>query len=215
MNLYPFIIRGPTRKRLVHAEGRNFFNALEKVLSVYPAKFVNYKNAKAMDLINVKKKVIALSKSNKGVEHKIWLDKEGDFYISFLNPAGHTMLVEEETNDAVEIGSARLNKFDLQSTWLNGEQQAEPEQIEKPKKQKITKSKNKEPMKTKSKKAVKTAKKETKEVTGKKVTITIAEVRKAHAAGKTIRNLKGTKYTPGYIKNFKDATRKVGCVVEG
>lgn len=203
MNIYPFVIRGPTRKRLVKAQGRNFFNALEKVLSVYPAKFVNFKNAKAMDLINVKKKVIALSKSNKAIEHKIWLDKEGDFYISFLNTAGHTMLVEEETNDPVEIGSVRLNKFDLQSTWVNGELIKEPEQIKKPKE-----VKTKKPMKTESKKSVK-AEKKTERKPGKLVSMTIKNILAQVVKGAKAFNEAGKPLPERYLKGMKDQTREM------
>lgn len=126
MNVYPFIIRGPTdssRRKRVFSQGINFKNALVKVLSVFPAKFVNFKYAKTMDLITVKNKAIKLSKASKGIEHRIWLnEKEGEFYVTFINGENCTMLVEEEETDPVEIGSARLNKFKLQSVWLNGEQ---------------------------------------------------------------------------------------------
>jgi hypothetical protein len=130
MNVYPFIIRGPTRASRVHrirAQGKNFKDALIKVLSVYPAKFVNFKFARNMDLNTVKQIAINLSKKTKGVEHAIWLnEKEGEFYISFKNDKGFTILVEDETNlKGLEIGSARLNRFSKQSVWVSGEQTKE------------------------------------------------------------------------------------------
>jgi len=122
MNSYPFLIRGPTSVRRVHAQGRNFFNALEKVLAIFPAKFVNFKYARNMDMNTTKQLVVKLSKKNKGVEHTIWLnEKEGEFYITYLKDK-FTMLVEEETDPVgIEIGSARTNKWTFESAYINGE----------------------------------------------------------------------------------------------
>lgn len=75
-----------------------------------------------MDLQTVKQIAVNLSLSNKGVEHKVWLnEKEGEFYVSFSNAKGFTMLVEEETvPEGTEIGSAKLSKFKTQTAYLNG-----------------------------------------------------------------------------------------------
>lgn len=123
MNSYPFLIRaGPhSRTRRIFSEGINFYRALEKVLSIYPSKFVNFKHARNMDLSSVKTEAARLSKKNKGVRHTVWLnEKEGEFYISFPNEKGFIMLMEDENSNAAEIGTARLNRFKEEKVYVNG-----------------------------------------------------------------------------------------------
>lgn len=220
MNDYPFLIRGPThasRIRKIKANGKNFKDALIKVLSVYPSKFVNFKFARNMDLNSVKQIAINLSKKTKGVEHVIWLnEKEGEFYISFKNDKGFTILVEDETNlKGLEIGSARLNRFSKQSVWVNGEQTKDPQPIAekispKPKKSPIknevkTELENESNMKNKKqgKKATKkngAAKKVVSKADwGKAVSISIKDMRAGIKKGFQYRDPQGVIQTENYM----------------
>lgn len=223
MNQYPFIIRGPTdssRRKRVFSQGINFKNALVKVLSVFPAKFVNFKYAKTMDLITVKTKAIKLSRASKGLEHRIWLnEKEGEFYVTFINGENCTMLVEEEETDPVEIGSARLNRFKLQSIWLNGEQVKETnttELKEKPAKAATKMEKTKTPARKAAAKKGKVKNGSAKEVPSgaKKQTITIKQMRDMNKKGYTFFTTKGVKFSQWSIDGFKQADRKIEVFVQ-
>lgn len=136
MKNYPFLIRGPTTQGRVVKHSiiaSSYKEALNVVLSLYPVKFVNSKFAIQMDLITVKKEAIKLSKSRKGEKITIYLNEaEGEFYITFKNAQGFTMLVEEEGQEPNEIGSARLNKWTPHGVYMNGSEIAlEPEQQKK------------------------------------------------------------------------------------
>lgn len=138
-----------------------------------------------MDLHSCKQVAINLSKKNKGVEHTIWLNvKAGEFYISHPREDGGTQLVEDETSlEGVEIGAARLKKFELQSRWLNGNEFGKdgfntivttlPIKGEKSETQKIEQkeliTKNTTSMKAKVKPAKKAAKSKSEKVFPKKV----------------------------------------------
>ncbi len=208
MKNYPFLIRGPTTLgRTIHksVKAATFKDALNKILALYPIKFVNSKFALQMDLVSVKKEAIKLSKSKKGVKFTIHLNEaEGEFYITFKNAKGFTMLVEEEGQEPNEIGSARLNKWVPQSVWMNGseiamevEQQEVsdkaakrniPAQSDKAAKiisQKETKTTNKMAKANKGKAAAKTAPKAKATGTGKATTLILSDTQWKKVEGLT------------------------------
>jgi hypothetical protein len=79
MTDYPFITMGP-RSRLVRVTAQKFSNALSRVLSLHPNKFLKTQFAKRMDLISANEKALALSKKSAHKQYVV-LEKSGDFEV--------------------------------------------------------------------------------------------------------------------------------------
>lgn len=82
--LYPIIIRGDTRTRLVKIAAESFGEAKERALMKYRNKFVNYKHAKAMDLIEAR--VEAATKSRKGGKPVYVVCHKDEFKLEVVEP---------------------------------------------------------------------------------------------------------------------------------
>jgi len=67
LNSYPFLIRGPTNGRVkrVNITASSLTMAINKVLALFPNKFVNIKHARKMDLISAKVEAAKVSKASK------------------------------------------------------------------------------------------------------------------------------------------------------
>ena len=84
MQPYPFLIRGPTngRVRRVNITASSLTQAVNKVLALYPNKFVNIKHARRMDLISAKQEAAKVSKSSKRKTYVFVDGKTGECDIS-------------------------------------------------------------------------------------------------------------------------------------
>ncbi len=86
MTTYPFLIRGPTkqsRRKKVLVSALSLRLAMGKILMRYPAKFVNSKFARRMDLMSAKAAAIKESNKKKGKTVYIIVDeKDGECDLS-------------------------------------------------------------------------------------------------------------------------------------
>ncbi len=121
MENYPILIRGPARDKLVRIKAENFGEAKERALWKYRNKFVNYKYAKAMDLISARVEAAKLSRTTskpqyivlKGDEFKVGAtppENMEDVYGKFVNGSEDKDALKKKSEPAETTAPKTLAK---------------------------------------------------------------------------------------------------------
>jgi hypothetical protein len=205
---YPLIIRGPTANARVHLryfKAETYVQAVDKACEKFPNKFVNYSNAKRMDLQSAK--MLAVKTSGQKREQRFYIveTRNGEFEVR-PEPAkkpggnwavyknGSEIQLTKEEDDELNYGKRRITKEGKAVTTQPAEQKKASKHLST---QQSAAAANADTM------AKKGAAVKAKETTAKKVDISIKDMRANLKKGFVYRDPQGVKQTEKYM-----ATRK-------
>lgn len=190
---YPFIVKG-ARYKLVYIRAPGRKNAVDRVLSLYPNKFVTLKQSMAMDLINAQEEAKKLSSN----------EKDTIFH-----------LILEDDEFVVKRYDTTKEGDDIYSTWRSGKKietvkpdpKVKKEKAEAPVKASAVKDTTNE--EKKMKKIKKSApKKAAKKVAPKKAAKKVAKKAAKKSAPKVTKKFEGAKIVSISIKDMRANLKK-------
>lgn len=192
---YPFLIRGPTRVKLVKVIANSYQNALNKVLYKFRNRFIKTQFAKRMVLLEAKAQAQKESKGTKGKPLFVYSQPNGECDFSFARKDSHGFTTHAQfvNGKEVKLDAPAPKEISLAKTIKQTNQQI------------MAKSKKEAPAKKVA------AKKEVKKIAG-------AKEMKAVALGKAIQNgelvftAKGRRLSPNKLlktnKSYQVTSKK-------